>query len=140
MAEFPGPGFLGAIGGILTGIAGFLRGFLSITVKDLLRLVRYLRDQLVALSKQLLSALWRAGKGLARALATIARLAGGALKRFALWTEAELLKLHTWLKEFFGPVLRFIKTIKDHIDQIYRRFVRPIIDTIEFIRQLNRVL
>jgi len=140
MAEFGGDGFLGAVGGILGGIAGFLRGFFAITVKDLLRLVKYLRDQLVAISKQLVTAIWRAGKGLARALATLARLAGGALRRFALWTERELLKLQTWLKEVFGPVLRWLKTIKDHIDQIYKRFVRPIIDTIEFIRQLNRVL
>jgi hypothetical protein len=140
MADFGGGGFLGSIGGILSGIAGFLRGFLAITVKDLLRLVQYLRDQLVTLGKQMLSAIWKAGKALARALGSLGRLAYGGLKQFVLWADKKFRLLEAWLKETFAPLLRFLKNIKDHIDDIYKRFVRPIIDTIEFIRQINRVL
>lgn len=140
MAEFGGGGFLGGIGGVLAGIASFLKGFLNITVAQLLRLVQYLRDQLVALSKEMLKAVWRAGKALARALTTMARLAFHGLKAFVVWVTAKLKTLERWLKELFGPVLRWLKQIKDHIDDIYKRFIRPIIDTIEFIRQINRVL
>lgn len=140
MADFGGGGFLGGIGGVLAGIAGFLRGFFAITTAQLLRLVQYLRDQLVALSKQMLSAVWRAGRALARALLTLGRLAFNGLKSFLLWAGAKFQALERWLKQLLAPVLRFIKTIKDHIDQFYKRFVRPIIDTIEFIRQINRVL
>ncbi len=140
MADFGGGGFLGAVGGILAGIAGFLRGFLTITAAQLLRLIQYLRDQLVALSKQMLSAVWRAGKALARALVSLGRLAGGALKTFVLWAGRKLAALEQWLKDLFAPLLRLLKTLKDHIDDIYKRFIRPIIDTIEFIRQINRVL
>src|SRR5712691_876461 len=109
MADFGGGGFLGAIGGILSGIAGFLRGFLAITVKDLLRLVQYLRDQLVALGKQMLSAIWKAGKALARALVSLGRLAYGGLKTFVLWVSRKFLQLETWLKETFAPLLRLLK-------------------------------
>lgn len=140
MSEFGGGGFLGAIGGILTGIVGFLRGFLSITTAQLLRLVQYLRDQLVAMSKQMLAAVWRAGRALAKALLTLGRLAGAGLKSFVLWAGRKLAALEHWLKELFAPVLRFLKQVKDHIDEFYKKFVRPIIDTIEFLRQINRVL
>ena len=140
MGDFDGTGFLGKIGGILGGIAGFLKGFFNITTKELLRLVQYLRDQLVTLSKQLLSAIWSAGRALARALVSIARLAGHALKSFVLWVDEQLTALHTWLQTHFAGVLRFLKRIKDDIDHFYRTFVKPIIDTIEFVRQINRVL
>lgn len=140
MADFGGGGFLGAVGGIVAGIASLLRGFFTITAAQLLRLVQYLRDQLVALSKEMLSAVWRAGKALARALVSLGRLAFSGLKQFVLWADRKLRALETWLKQVFGPVLAKLKWIKDHIDEFYKRFVRPIIDTIEFIRQINRAL
>lgn len=140
MADFGGGGFLGAVGGVVAGIAGFLRGMVNITVSQLLRLVQYLRDALVKLSKEMLSAVWRAGKALARALVSLGRLAYGGLKQFVLWADRKLRALERWLKDIFGPVLARLKWIKDHIDEFYKRFVRPIIDTIEFIRQINRVL
>lgn len=138
--DFNGPGFLGGIGGIVAGIASFLRGFGALTVKELLRLVQYLRDQLVSLSKQLLAAIWRSGKALARALAALGRLAFHGLKQFVLWADRKLKALELFLKAKFGPLLIWLKDLKKHIDDIYKRFVRPIIDTIEFIRQINRVL
>lgn len=140
MAEFSGPGFLGAIGGILTGIGAFLRGFLSITTAQLLRLVQYLRDQLVSLSKALLKGVWHAARGLARALRSLGTLAYHGLKKFLLWADRKLRALERWLKDTFAPLLRKLRDIKQFIDDFYKKFLRPIIDTIEFIRQINHVL
>jgi hypothetical protein len=59
---------------------------------------------------------------------------------FAKWAGDKLRRLEQYLKDKFGPILHYLKVLKDHINDIYKRFIRPIIDTIEFIRQLNRVL
>lgn len=138
--EFGGGGFLGGIGAILGGIASFVNGFIGITVRELLRLVKFLKDGILDLSKALLTGVWRLGRALARALVAFARLAGSGLKQFLLWANRKLVALEGFLKDKFAPILRFLKNVKDHIDDIYRRFIRPIIDTIEFIRQLNRIL
>jgi hypothetical protein len=62
------------------------------------------------------------------------------LKPALHWLSTELTKLHDWLKTTFKPVFEWLKIARDHVLDIYKRFVRPIIDTIEFIRSLNRVL
>lgn len=138
--EFGGGGFLGGIGGLVTSIASFIKGFLAITVKDLLRLVKWLKDGIVDLTKAMLDGVWKLGRALARSLVAILRLAGSGLKSFLLWVNRKLLALEQFLKAKFAPLLKFLRDIKQHIDDIYKKFIRPIIDTIEFIRQFNRIL
>lgn len=140
MAFEGGGSFGGAIAGVIGSIASFVKGFFGFSAKQLLQLVTYLKDRIVDLSQALLNGVVQLGKSLAKALVSFARLAGSAVKRLALWADRKFRVLEQFLKDKFGPVLRFIKNIKDHLDEFYKRYVRPIIDTIEFIRQLNRVL
>lgn len=62
------------------------------------------------------------------------------LKPALTWIDQQLTRLQTWLKDTFGPVFKWLQRVRDEIDGLYKRFVRPVVDTIEFIRQLNRAL
>lgn len=62
------------------------------------------------------------------------------LKPALVWIDKQLTRLHDWLKQTFKPVFDFLARVRDELQAIYKRFVRPIIDTIEFIRAINRVL
>lgn len=138
--ELGGGGFLGAAGGIVAGIASFLKGFFSITARELLRLITHLKNGIIQLSEALFDGVWSLARDLARALRTFGRLIYGAVKPLALWASRKLAALEDFLKRRFKPILDFIRNIKDRIDIFYKRFIRPFLDVIDFIRQLNRVL
>lgn len=138
--EVGGGSFLGALGTIAGAIAGFLRGFFAITAKELIRLITYLKDALVEVSKQLLTAVVRAGHALWKALRSIGILAYQGIKRGLLWTARKLAQLEAFLKAKFKPILDWLAKVKLHLREFWNRFIRPILDVIDFIRQVNRVL
>jgi hypothetical protein len=138
MAEFGG--FRGRIAGLIGGIANFLGGIRGITAKDLLRHVTYLQDQTVKLESQHVGVFWSLGRALGGALATIGTYLRDHLREFAEFVGRQVDKITKFLREKFARVLAFLKTVKDHINAWYKQFIRPIIDTIEFIRHINRVL
>lgn len=138
--EAGGGGFLGAIAGIGVSIASFLKGFFSITAKELVRLITYLKNALVEVSQKLLDAVWAAGKGLWKALRSVGLLAYHGLKRGLLWTARKLAQLEAFLKAKLKPILDWLAKVKLHLREFWNRFIRPILDVIDFIRQVNRVL
>jgi hypothetical protein len=140
MAGEFGGGFRVGIVGLVAGIARFFGGMPGITAKDILRSIAYLKDQTVALETQHVGVFWKLGGAIAGALQTFAVYVRDHAKTFLKWAGDKLRKLEQYLKTKFGPVLKFLKTLKDHLNDLYKKFIRPIIDTIEFLRQLNRVL
>lgn len=139
--SFEGGGsFGGSVVGIITGIASFVKGFFNITAKELLRLIQFLKDHIVELSRALLNGVLKLGRALARVVVSLVRLAAHALKTVALWANRKFLALERYLKDKFAPILHWLKLVKDHLDDFYKHFIRPIIDTIEFIRKLNALL
>lgn len=62
------------------------------------------------------------------------------LRPALLWVDDHLKRLYSWLKDTFKPVFDFLRDVRDRLHAFYTTFVRPVIDTIEFIRQINRVL
>lgn len=44
------------------------------------------------------------------------------------------------LHQVFDPVLKFLYTVREYILDFYRRFVRPVLDAIDAVRQVLRVL
>lgn len=62
------------------------------------------------------------------------------LKPTIRWVDKAITRLHDWLKRTLKPLITFLRSVKDHIDSFYKKFVRPILDTIDFVHQLNRVL
>lgn len=49
-------------------------------------------------------------------------------------------KLKTWLNDTFGPVFRFLYKVRDEILCFYKHWVRPVLDVIEGVRSILRVL
>ncbi len=62
------------------------------------------------------------------------------LKPALVWIDKTFTRVQTWLKTTFGPVFEWLERVRDELNKIYTKFVKPVVDTIEFIRQFNRVL
>lgn len=62
------------------------------------------------------------------------------LKPALVWVDQQLTRFEAWLKDTFKPVFDFLARVRGWINDIYNRFVKPIVDTIEFLRQLDRLL
>jgi hypothetical protein len=62
------------------------------------------------------------------------------LKPALVWIDKAITRTQQWLKNTFGPVFAWLRRVRDEIQRIYDKFVKPVVDTIEFIRQINRVL
>jgi hypothetical protein len=62
------------------------------------------------------------------------------LKPALLWIDDHLKRLHDWLQRTFKPVFQFLKHVRERLLKFYKDFVRPVLDTIDFIRAVNRVL
>lgn len=138
---FEGSGsFLGAAASIAAGIGSFIAHWFGITAKELLRLITFLKDNIVQLSQALLNGVLKLGRSLARAVVSLLRLAVSGIRTLAVWASRKLVALEQFLKAKFKPILAWLAKVKDHLDDLYKKYIRPIIDTIEFIRALNRVL
>jgi len=62
------------------------------------------------------------------------------LKPALVWIDDHLKRLHDWLQRTFRPVFNFLKDVRERLLKFYTHFVRPVLDTIDFIRAVNRVL
>jgi hypothetical protein len=80
------------------------------------------------------------GAVFARAWAGLTTLWSDVLKPAFVWLDQAITRLHTWLKETLQPVFDFLRRVRDVVQALYNTFVKPILATIDFIRQLDRVL
>ena len=140
MAEFGGGGVLGGLGAIVSGIASAVRAFAGITAEQLLNFLRYLREHLLELSRALYKGLKETAKALARSVRAIARGLRDGVRQLVLWTARKIKALHTFLEQKLAPVFRFLEKLRKRIDAFYKKYVRPVLDVIDFIRALNQVL
>lgn len=62
------------------------------------------------------------------------------LKPALVWVDDHLKRLYAWMKDTFKPVFDFLRKVRCRLHDFYSTFVRPVVDTIEFVRQINRVL
>lgn len=62
------------------------------------------------------------------------------LRPALVWIDGTIRRLHTWLVDTFRPVFDWLKEIRERLLGLYKTFVRPVLDTIDFIRALNQVL
>ncbi|MCA1834336.1 MAG: hypothetical protein LC750_16700 [Actinobacteria bacterium] len=140
MAEFGGGGVLGGLAGIVTGIANAVKAFAGVTAQQLLNYLKFLREHLLELSREVYKGIKETAKALARNVRALARGIRDGVLQLAIWAKRAYETIHDFLVAKLGPVLRFIEKIRKRIDEIYTKYVRPVLDVIDFIRQLNRVL
>jgi hypothetical protein len=62
------------------------------------------------------------------------------LRPFVSWAWRELQRVHRWLQDTFGPVLRFLEKVRATIFDLYTKYVRPVFDVIDAIRATLRAL
>jgi len=62
------------------------------------------------------------------------------LKPALAWLDKTVRALHDWLVKTFGPILKWLEEVRRRVLRIYEKFVRPVLDTIDFIHQVNGVL
>jgi hypothetical protein len=125
---------------IAGAIGHFIHSAADAVVAALVATVQFLRAGVVLLGKGLKTGIFELGRGTARVLRAIKTFAIDTLPKFVKWSYNKLLKFSAWLKLKLGPVLKWLKEVKCHLDDIYTKYFKPVIDTIEFIRALNRTL
>lgn len=140
MADFGGGGVLGGLGAIFGGLVGAVRAFAGITARDIIKFLSFVRDHLLELTRALYEGLKELAKSLARNVVALARVLRHGVATFFNWARRSIEALHQFLKTKLGPILRFLDTLRRRIDEIYKKWVRPVLDTIDFIRSVNRVL
>lgn len=62
------------------------------------------------------------------------------LKPALVWVDKTFRRIHDWLVKSLKPVFDWLKLVRCRLNELYTTFVRPVLDTIDFIRAVNRVL
>lgn len=62
------------------------------------------------------------------------------LKPTLVWVDDKLKTAYSWMKSTFKPVFDFLNDIRRRLNDFYNTFIKPITDTIDFIRAINRAL
>lgn len=63
-----------------------------------------------------------------------------ALKPFVSWSWRYIQKLHAWLERVTKPLVDFLERVRKYVDQIYGKWLKPIVDTIEATRRVFQLL
>jgi hypothetical protein len=125
---------------IASAVAHFIHGAADVTIAFLVTAWQVLRTGFVALGRVVKTGIFDLGKMGGKLWDGVKFFAVDIVPKFLRWTYDKLLRFSAWLKEKFAPVFKWLNTVKEHIDSFYKTFVRPIVDTIDFIRAVNRVL
>jgi hypothetical protein len=112
----------------------------SAAIAAILAAWQVIRLGMIALGAAVKTGLWDAGRFVSKIWRNLRSFVFSELPRFFKWSYQEVIKLHDWLVKKFAPVLKFLQTVQKHIDDFYTKWIRPITDTINFIRVLNRTL
>lgn len=132
--------FFGIILAIASAVATFFHAIGSATITAILYAWQLLRTGVINLGRALKTGLWDAGRATAKLLGSVRGLWDKVIRPALAWANDKLLKLEHWLHDTFAPVLKWLAELKQQLDLFYRTYIRPIIDTIDFVRALNRAL
>ena len=129
-AIWAGIQFIGQVLGIIGGAVA----------ASLEAVVGYLVAAVAWLSTTIAAVIVSVGSIFAKAWDALKILWSDVLKPALVWIDKTITRVQAWLKDTFGPVFKWLRRVRDELQHVYDKFVRPVVDTIEFIRQLNRVL
>lgn len=132
--------FLGFLIPIATAVLHIFNAVGRITLAALHAAFLAFRTAMIGTARALRSGLWGLARGTGQLLDGLRRFYVSALRPFfsAIWRK--LVAFEQYLKTSFQPLFDRLKWLKEQVNLIYRRFVRPILDVIDIIRQANRVL
>lgn len=55
-----------------------------------------------------------------------------------IWRNID--RIHDWLKRTLGPVITFLEKVRARVWEIYDRYFKPVLDTIELARRVTQIL
>jgi len=124
----------------IQAIAGWIGDAGTVIAATLEGVVAYLATAVSWLAGRVASILFSTGAVFAKVWEGLKVVWNDVLKPALVWIDDELKSLQQWLKDTFGPVFDFLKTVRTALLDLYTRFIKPILDVIDFLRALNRVL
>jgi hypothetical protein len=62
------------------------------------------------------------------------------LKPAVQWFDAHIKRLYAWLRQTFQPVFDFLNRVRGELLDLYRKYVRPVLDIIDYTRAGLRLL
>lgn len=136
-AEFGGPGAI--IVGIASGLASLFGGKGKVDGFTL-KLLTGLRDALVAYGQSFVGFAYETNGRLGKITSILGRFWDAILIPFIKKTDGKIMSIYDWLKTTLGPVIEALKLLRKHIVDFYTKYFRPILDTIDAIRGVLRVL
>lgn len=124
------------VGGIIAAIsavAGAIATAAEITVTYLAVVVQFLATRvfnLITSTGAMFAKVWDAAK-----------IVWADVLRPALsWIEYQFTRVYFWLRDTLAPVFDWLERARVWLDDIYRRFIRPFVDFVNFVDLLTRTL
>jgi hypothetical protein len=77
---------------------------------------------------------------LGKTFGVLGKLWSNVLRPFVGWAWREFQALHAWLERTFRPALEFLYKVRAKILELYTKYMRPVLDTIEITRRLLQLL
>jgi hypothetical protein len=125
--------WIGALVGALVAAFGWLADK-AVTIAIVLYHVA------VLIGQALFRALVEVGIVFTKVYGFLGRFWSSVLKPFISWTWRQFTELHAWLKRTFQPALEFLWKVRRKLLEIYERYMRPVLDTIDITRRLLQLL
>lgn len=125
---------------IATAVWGFFQAAGHITLVVLQGLFFAFRTAMIFTARALRTGLWTLAKSSGKVLGLFRSLYTHVLRPALQWVSRKLVALERYLKQSFEPLFRQLRRAREFIDRIYKTWVRPILDVIDIVRAMNRVL
>jgi hypothetical protein len=128
--------FLGGIGELFGGVGALLAGVWNALVylfSLIVQVFNGLYSLLVSVLQFLYGILGKVG-------ALFRRIWDGFFKGLLTRLANAIIRVHQWLETHLAPIIKFLRKVRAYIDRIYNIYVRPILNTIQHIRQVLLVL
>jgi hypothetical protein len=125
--------------------------FLQFILTALFAAFGWLADKAVTVGYILWQVIVLIGRAVAQAMIGVASVLGktfgvlgklwtNVLRPFVSWAWREFQALHAWLKRTFQPALDFLYKVRHKLLELYAKYLRPVLDTIEITRRLLQLL
>jgi hypothetical protein len=131
------PAIILAIG---QAVLHFFSAFGGVTVTILAHAFTVLRSGVIAFARATRDIFWTTGQSIWHALKATRAVWDHVLRPALQWAQHKLAILEQWARTKLGPVFAFIDKLRKRVMELYRDFVRPVLDIIDITTAVLRVL
>lgn len=128
-----GAAIFGAIASAIATIGGWLGTAAAASAAYLASAVSWIAGRLLTFIKA-------TGAVFAKAWDAMKIVYADVLKPALKWIDAHVRRLYGWLRNTLKPVFEYLRKVNDALLKIYKKYVRPVLDIIDYTRIGLRVL